>query len=430
MPLKHNSYTKTGRTFDVVVDSKPTGQKVYKAGIGQVNILDHGDYKPYVWNAQTKICKFNNYEIRLTSTGVEIYEKDTKLLGFGAHPEIEQTVSEEKVFERKTATISGLSTSLIANEDSADRIEISYDVDTNDLKANITFEVGGAKQVVFGTKITPKVTGEKQRLTLEFDQESTLAKPVLANFPSRPKYNFKDKKSYWLWEKSEDTDHKVTLGTNKTEIHLKEKVYNTLTTEEIKPDTWGPTTIAAADDCMEYGGSYIDNDGGNIAAGVHDSNVVDAGLMWTVTNTDLPGATINTGTKINFTIDGTEGNGIDGVLTLADDRSPGSWGSGNLPSGLTKHPDTVDWDLNATGSQDSPELNSFIQQRIDGNDVAAAFASGDKIAIVWEDVASGTVYNFVYWAEGVGDLTIVYTPSSGGISIPVVMHHLTKNIGV
>lgn len=425
MPLKHLTYTATGRKFNVVdKDDKPTGDKVSKFGCGQVNVLDGKDYKPYLWDSDHQICKFNKYEIRLVTGGVEVWEGNTKLVGFGAHPEIEDEAYPGD-FDRKTATVSGLATSLATNNDSADRIEISYDVDTDDFKAKVSFEVGGARGITFGVVNTAKVLDKKQRTTLEFDQESTLQKAVLGDL-NRKKYLFKDKKSFWTWDPSENDDHTVTLETDKTKFHLKEKVYDTLVSEILKPDTWGPTNVGDAG--FELGDTtWYDDSGGDILVGNYSGSSLDAAWTWTVTDTDLPGATINTGTRLTIPTYTQFSGTADGLLRICDSRDVGTWGSSNRPSGETKHPDTVEWDRNSNGSPAySPEAQALVQARIDGDDTAGAHQSGDKMSFVWEDVNSATG-DQGYWAEETTDLTIEYTPASGGgISIPVVMNQMNQ----
>jgi len=71
MPIVHDKYTSNGRKFNIT----ETGQKVYKAGIGQVNVLDGKEYKPYIWDSEHQVCRYNKYEIRLTTSGIEIWEE-------------------------------------------------------------------------------------------------------------------------------------------------------------------------------------------------------------------------------------------------------------------------------------------------------------------------------------------------------------------
>jgi len=76
MPIVHDKYTETGRKFTITdKENKPTGQKVYKAGVGQVNVLDGKEYKPYIWDSEHQVCRYNKYEIRLTTSGIEIWEE-------------------------------------------------------------------------------------------------------------------------------------------------------------------------------------------------------------------------------------------------------------------------------------------------------------------------------------------------------------------
>ncbi len=47
MPIVHDKYTRNGRKFNIT----ETGQKIYKAFIGQKNInLGNGDFAPYIWD--------------------------------------------------------------------------------------------------------------------------------------------------------------------------------------------------------------------------------------------------------------------------------------------------------------------------------------------------------------------------------------------
>jgi len=417
MPLKHLSYTETGRKFDVTKDGKPAGQKVYKGGLGQVNVLDQGVFKPYVWDQARQICKFNNYEIRLVAAGVEIWEGSTKLIGLGAHPEIEKELTADE-FDRKAPAVSGLTSRIITNQESADRIEISYNVETDDISTRISFEMGGRREITFGCELTAKVLDKKQRLTLEFDQESTLSELGLPDWPHPlQKYIFKDGKTYWKWLPSENAEHKATVTKDKTEVHLKEQVYTSLEPVRIKPDTFGPQNVGDAG--MEYGGTWMDDSSGNITMGSYSSSDTDAAWTFTVTDADLPGATINSGTKIVLTGGTVGGSGCSNNLKICDSRDVGTWAQGNLPSDQTKHPDNHDWDESSGSEYDSSDVGdntqNLVQARIDGDDVADAHQSGDKMSFVSENVDSGTD-NYVYWPEETADLTIEYTPAASSSS--------------
>jgi|GEM_PF-6423302 len=407
MALKHKSYTKNGRELDVVdKEGKPTGEKVYKGGSRQVNVLDGEVYKPYLWDSNKKVCKFNDYEIRLTASGVEIYQGSTKLLGLGAHPEIEV----DSVFERKTATVSGLATRTITTETSADRIEISYDVDTSDMKSNITFEVGGRQTVKFGCALNAKVLNEKQRLNLEFDQKATLATSSIGKIPTSKKYVFADKKSFWKWDNNELTDHKIVLGEAKTEVILGEKVYTSLAAEKVAPDTWGPTNTS--DDCIEAAGAYADEDAnGDLACGYY-SGYGTLHSAWKFLNVAIgAGATCNDGCKITCPLAGSSngvGSGAVGVLKVEDSRTPADFDADHLPSDRTWHNTTVNWSSDVdSGSIDSPEAKTVFQQRFDDDHV-----SGDNWVLGWFSTqSSGT--NFQTTEADAADLTVVYTPASG-----------------
>ena len=408
--IEHESYTEHGRKFKVT-DSK-TGQKVYKTAVGQLNVLEGKDYKPYIWDSSQNTCRFNDYEIKLTSTGVEFWEEGTKLIGFGAHPEIEKVLTLSD-FERKETTVSGLAVVHSVTQDATDKIEISYDVETDDLKSRVSFEVGGRRTITFGCELTAKVLDKLQRLTLEFDQEAILEKP--GRFDSGKRYVFKDGQSYWKWPSIEDADHTETITKDKLEVHLKEQVYTSINPITIKPDTWGPTNTS--DDCLEVEDStYVDHSGGYVGLGQESGDVIDTGAHFVVTDADMPGATIDNGTKLIVTNPIDVGT-VQGVLKICDDRAVGAWGAANRPSQHTKHPDTVEADPNGSSTQDSPEMKTLVQARIDGDDVADPFESGDTMSIVWEDDGSNNG-NYFIWTEETVDFTIVYTPAPVGGNAP------------
>jgi hypothetical protein len=338
--------------------------------------------------------------MRLVTDGIEIWEGETKLTKLSAHPEIESESNPGK-FKRKKSFVYGLQVRTINNFDAADKIEISYNVETEDFKSNVAFELGGSRLMTFGCSQKAKVLGKKQRLTIEFDKEIISIKS-----------SDKTKKSYWVWLPHEDSDHNVTTSKDRAHLHIKEKIYNSFNVERTKPDTWGPTTVTAADDGYEENNAtWYDDDGFNrIIVGTHGltGHHQDAGLMWTVTDTDLPGAVIKSGTKINVNITLAAGSGATDLLRIVDSRTPGTWGSANRPSQQTLHPDLTAWNISSTGSHDSPDATkTLMQARIDGNDSAAAFQSGDKIAWIWFGKYGGEGYA-VRFTEANATLTIVY----------------------
>ena len=178
----------------------------------------------------------------------------------------------------------------------------------------------------------------------------------------------------------------------------------------IYPDTWGATETS--DDCFSASGTYYDSSdqgaGDQIAMGYYLASVIHSGWIWS--NVEAYG-TAETGCFIR--IFGTTQIGVtaDGVLGASTDDTPTAWSSSWLPEDCSQESTTIEWDEAGTGTQDSPELSTMIQDRFDNN-----HDDGDDMAIVWitEETGPTTAALGLYSEDGSpgtgAELTIEFTP--------------------
>jgi len=436
VPIEHLTHTPDCHKFKVIdAEGQDTGQRVLKTFIGRKNVdLGGGNFAPYVWDEPSQSIRYGNLECGFDVDGFQIIRE------YGS---IETLIDDQRFELQYWRTQGGGSWRVL------DLWQIGLTINQQDdqciITRNLSDGEGNTLDIEFLFRPLETVKNTFRLHVVDADQyRIRFQNSGIAGVPFNPifqtpysgvyKLIFENIKFQWLGEET-DIHSNYTIenqaGGKKLDIFIGDFDLPAGGDIVISPDQWGPTTIADADDGFETDDtSWADDSSGFIATGNHSSGILDAGLMWTVTDVDIPGATIDAGTKISLDINEYLQNGLDGVLKLIDDRTPGVWGAANRPSQLTKHPDTVDWDIAAEGVVDSPELNTWFQQRVDGDDVAAAFVSGDKVAVALENV-TGVEDDYVYWTEGEGDFTIVFTPGGGpATSIPVIMHHLTKNIGV
>ncbi|MBW2178772.1 MAG: hypothetical protein JRG81_00125 [Deltaproteobacteria bacterium] len=418
MPLEHLTYTPDCRKFKVTQDGQDTGQRVLKTFMGRKNVdLGDGVFAPYVWDEPSQSIRYGELSCEFYSAGYQIIRE------FGSI----ETLIDDQRFEVQYWDAPQWRT--------LDLWQIGLTVDQQDehcvITRNLSDGDGNTLDVEFLFRPFEKVKNTFRLHVVNANlyrirfQNSGIAGDMV-EVPTTTLsgdnlgiYKLLFDNIKFQWDSDEiDIHSNYTVedqaGGKKLDIFIGAFSLSDNDDIVVSPDTWGPTTVTDADDGFEQDDTtWYDDNVGYIVCGDFEDSVLDSGLMWTVTDTDLPGATINTGTKINIDVTGVDGSGCDAILKLIDNRSPGTWGSSNRPSQLTKHTSvTVDWDEGSTGSQDSPELNLFIQQRIDGDDGADPFESGDKLAFVWEDVNSA--YNQrIWWLEGDADLTIVFTPASG-----------------
>ena len=416
MPIEHLSYTATGRKFKVTEDGQDTGQRVFKTFVGQNNVdLGDNNFVPYLWDDPSQSIRYGNLSCEFYPGGYQVVRE------FGNV----ETLIDDQRFEVqywddpqwRTLDLWQIGLTVDQQEDYCVVTRNLSDGSGNILDVDYIFRPLEKVKNTFRLHVVDanlyRIRFQSSGIAGEVTEISaiTLGGENLGIY----KLLFDNIKFQWLANEI-DTHSNYTIedqaGGKKLDIFIGDFDLAANSGVVVSPDTWGPTTVADADDGFEHNDTtWYDDNSGSIYAGDFEGADLDAGFMWTVTDTDLPEATINTGTKITINVAGIYDAGVDGILKLADDRSPGTWGSSNRPSQLTKHTSvTVDWDEGSTGSQDSPELNSFIQQRIDGDDSADAFESGDKLAVIWENVASA-LDDETYWNEGVGDLTIVFTPT-------------------
>jgi len=418
MPLERLPYTPDCSKFKVTtVGGQDTGQRVLKTFPGRKNVdLGDGTFEPYVWDEPSQSIRYGNLSCEFDVDGFQTIRE------YGS---IETLIDEQQFEVQYWRTQGGGSWRVL------DLWQIGLTVDQQDEQCTVTRNLsdglGNTLDVDFLFRPHEKVKNTFRLHVVDasliyrirFQNTGIAGEVTEVPYIDRTTQNnlgiykllFENIK--FEWDSNEINLHSYAVedqaGGKKLDIFISDFVLDANGDVIISPDTWGPTTTSA-DGTEEDNSIWNANE---VLAGNFFGEALDAGMQWTITDVDLPGATINVGTKITADVVSVEGAGVTGLLKIVDDRTPGVFGSSNRPSQmLPKHSTTVVWNEASTGSRDSPELNAFVQQRIDG-EIGAAFESGDIVPVIWEDNGSGSG-SFTESANGGNTLTLVYTPSGGG----------------
>jgi len=428
MAIEHLKHESNGRTFKVTQDDQDTGQRVYKSFIGQKNVdLGNGSFKPYVWDEPSQSIRYSNKVCEFDVDGFQTIRE------YGSV----ETLIDDQRFELQYYREQGKKWLVL------DLWQVGLTVNQQDdyciVTRNLSDELGNTLDVDFLFRPQEKVkltfrlhVIDADQYRIRFQNSGIVGEVTEVPFIDRTtqdnlgisKLLFENIK--FQWDRDEIGIHdgyviEDQAGGKKLDFFLGDFDLPVNGDVTISPTTWGPTTTS--DDCYQADSTYHDDYEGDIYVGVYSGTSSSLGLTFSTVAVPA-GATIDTGTKIRVTASYSDGTISGCLLKVCDSRDVGAWGSGTLPASQDVHNTTVSWNLEeSSGSHDSPELQTPISERINDDHV-----ENDPLSIVWiSTMDSGSIEQGIVADDA--ELTIVYTAGGGGISIPVIMHHLTKNIG-
>ncbi len=150
-----------------------------------------------------------------------------------------------------------------------------------------------------------------------------------------------------------------------------------------------------------------------------------AGLRYVTT---VPqGATINSAVISDFNIV-TSNADPDLEIYMEDADAPATFSDGSRPSARVKTTATVSWVDAGAVTPPSPDFTAAMQEVVD----RGSFGGTCAIITHANNNANTRRLLITSWdgnSSLAAELTVDYTVGGGGLSIPVAMHHYTKNIG-
>jgi len=420
MPLELIKYNPNGRTYREMEGGLPTGRKVYKGrgGNGEKNVdLGGGDFAPYVWDEPSQSIRYGGLSCEFYPAGYQVVRE------YGSS----ETLIDEQKFSVQYFREQG------SKWIDLDLHQIGLTVDdTNEdyciVTRNLSDGLGNTLNIDFLFRPREKVRLTFRLHVVDADQyrirfqntgiagevtEVPLIDRVTQDNLGIHRLVFENIK--FLWDADEISIHEGYViedqaGGKKLDFFLGDFDLPADGNITISPTTWGPTTTS--NDCLEYDDTtYFDDSSGDLFIGEYNLEEMDIG--WIFSNVAVPaGSTCGIGCKITGTaggFGGFAGAGGNGLLEVEDSRAPDDYDQTHRPSQRSYHAGTVvDWDTStASGTFDSPELNTLAQQRFDDDHVA-----GDGMAFRWrEDQSTNGDWQSVVPDDA--ELTLVYTEAAG-----------------
>ena len=423
MALEHLKHQPNGRTFKVVEDGQPTGQQVYKAFIGQKNVdLGGGDFTPYVWDEPGQSIRYGNHLCEFNVDGFQTIRE------YGS---VETLIDDQRFEVQYWQTQAGGRWRIL------DLHQIGLTVDQQEdhciITRNLSDGVGNTLDIDFLFRPTEKVrltfrlhVVDANLYRIRFQNtgiagEVTEVPCIAFGGENLGIHKLLFENIWFQWDETEIGIHEgYTIedqaGGKKLDLFLGDFDLPADGSIIVSPDTWGPTVTG--DDGVETDDTtWSDDFSGYIGAGAGAaSESLDHAASFVVTDTDLPGAVINSGTYLSYGNIIFNSGDVDITIKICDSQDVGTWGSGNRPSQQNQHPDTVPWLVDTAGAQNTPNLASLLQARIDGEDIADPYESGDKISLILLNNGNSDG-NYYFDLEESITLTIDYTPAPSGYTL-------------
>ncbi|MGW8301314.1 MAG: hypothetical protein ACWGNO_04555 [Desulfobacterales bacterium] len=418
--LRHKNWERTCREFEILDEhGQPNGQIAKVWGAGQKNIdLGNGNFAPYVWDAPSQSIRYGDLVCEFHPSGYQVIRE------YGS---VESLIDDQR-FELQYFREQGSKWNVL------DLYNITLQVNQQDDHCIITRRMddeGGGNWLevdfLFRPHHTVKLTyrlhvANADQYRIRF-QNTGIAGEVIEqqaiDFDTGDPlgvYRLLFDSIFFSWQSDEIAIHEgYTIedqaGGKKLDFFLGDFDLPAGGDVVISPTTFGPQETS--DDCVQSGSSYNDNVTGQLGIG-YAGSAWNTGWIWS--NVTVPdGSTLGDGCKITVEATASAGNGADSDCWLrAVDESPvPAWSASELPTGKSVYGTDVVFSLDqASGSHDSPELKTVLQQVIDDVD----WSSGNNIGLVWIDDSPtpGNYQAITAEESGTGaTLTIVYTEAAG-----------------
>jgi len=411
MQLTHHKWNKSSRTFKT---EKPN-QFVYESYVGQRNVLKNGLYFPYIWDSQTNELFHAESSIKFQADKQVIKYLGNVLVSsskFFVQQEISPSVWENIPHGQPIRNIKenypeeNYCTGYLDFPDAPYALKIGIQPIWGE-KVNFSFRFRAPKSGIVRfvwvneglTKIAVNKAYEWVWSGERFGNPNKKIGVRFKNIVWHWNYDEADQRAFVIDDSGEDAKLQIIFGPY--EVQKNEWL-------EIFPDTWGPT--GASDDCYDQAGTYSDDYNGGLYCGEYAGDSLSAGWIWPSVTAS---GTAGDGCKITIYNTAISDLGCIANLKAVNDDTPPAWDASHYPSNATVHAGVVAWNEGGTGTQDSPEIKTIVQERFDGS-----HNSGDNMAFVWLDNNSPSDDRTYFDAEsGAGTaakLTIVYTAGNGG----------------
>jgi hypothetical protein len=450
--LQHIQWEPTGRKFEVFDEQNQSydpPRYCWAGIIGEQQIQDdQGNWQPYIWDNGTNELGFASEDQRIEfASDKQILKKAGNKICESIKLFVQREVSGEWINQPH-----GLPTKEIRHNKrfkNGDLIDeegycigwLNFPDAQYDLK--IGLQVGRRKQGIFGFQFRAPISANIQmQLVKDGIEKDTVnytlikSKNGIDTNPERT-VGIRYKKFIWRWTYKEAAKRTVEIvdsanypGQLKATITIGPITYTANEWIKVFPDTWGLTETS--DDGLDENGTTFYAHISNLIY-LGNGTTFNGGFTWV--NVTVPaGATAENGCYLRCYHTRGDFGGGDCDFYAVDARDVAAWSSSNMPVDATRHSNSVAWDVSAggTGSADSPEMKTILQDRFDDD-----HQSGDDIGIVgianaaaaseaWIAAEENTTYDamqlyIVYTAADAMQLYIVYT-AAGADAMPMAMN--------
>ena len=385
-------WEKTGRKVRLLDEKtgKPTRKVIWQGRVGEENVQDeHGTWQPFIYDSLTNSIKYGGGQRLECQSDKQVFkDKENnefcKSFKFFIQKEVDgtwKTISHGLPTRKLLLDKRFLYGKLVEDEGYAIQ-QLSFPDAPYNL--SLYLQAGRSRMGIFGFEFSASESG-KYRFQIVNDG---LKGPIELIRNGAPKtggvhvVGFKWSSGVWRWTFAEAKHRTVEIDDSKAFPTLKKTivnaVYDYVSGEKIKvlPDTF---TSSEADDWCHYSTTMGFSQGSSdIRFGKsYYNDDYNVGLTWD--NVTVPaGATAEDGCKITIYSNSVAyGSGlVAGELRALDYRDVPAFSSSVHPPNMTKHAASVSWSESGSGTQDSPEIKTLIQARLDDD-----HASGDEIGI-------------------------------------------------
>jgi hypothetical protein len=398
------------------------GKMKYSSLSGQRNVQTDNGYEPYIYFSNNNTVKVGGFSIEFRSQeqgGYQIITNSTT-----SEVEIEDQRFELQYWREQGGGswrvidlwLMDIEVSTADNDTTFPKLfvkRVLSDGEGNELNITYSFTPKNTILLRFDLKVQ-----DEDQYQIRFQSTGIAGDTIITNTTNLIEnvtggLQFDNIKFSWSFDESDNRTWEIEqqAGGKKVDIFLGNYSLSAGGNITIFPDTWGATETS--DDCFSVRSTYYDSydagDGDQLGVGVTTGIEVHAGWIWSNVEAD---GTAEAGSFIRVYGGTRVGDTPDAYLAASTDDTPTAWSTDFVPPDITGESTTIDWDEDGTGTQDSPEIYTMIQDRFDNN-----HDSGDSMALVWISLMDSGTHSFGWNAEdgspGNGaELTIVFTPTN------------------
>jgi formylmethanofuran dehydrogenase subunit C len=423
--MKHLGWTREGRLL-----SLSTGQRAYKALIGQLNVALHdGSFVPYVWSSDRMALSYADLEARFIAGAVEIWRGSERLSRFV--PRLQRKIGGAFRDELPRVRVEKL-----ADEDQLEATvsaRIALVLETDHARATVVFVAGCRDRARLDTEVVAKAVGE-HRVVVDHE---------LRRVARETATHVIDESGWRVAWTSEEAKSRVVRRTARgIRIELpsvrRRARHRAAPVLWVSPDTIGPLTNTGSGNDSQSDGTTLWIDGIESSPGdtryewqlyVDDSDPGPqdcVGLRWASINLGGRPTSIDAGTQITCDRSTGDTGGGGGPWTVRtkcqDSNTPATASAGDRPFGRSYRSASVDTSVPASNATLNINVQSLVSDLVNG--AAYSYSGGTSDAIMF-GVGGANMWGIstVSWSHIASDerhatgtpaqLTIVFTPSGG-----------------